>query len=137
MGKAPAQEKKRKRIKGTSYTSSTGLKNTPSQSAHHARTLHTKKLKKTDDGGFTVASSRGLSGVSVPNVSINDPRSTEEILESWISPSESFGWDEDYINSFIENDLRPPDQDPEQPTTANKPAIKGVCSDSLVCHARF
>lgn len=71
-------------------------------------------------------SSRGMSGASVPNISLNDPRSTEEILESWYEASDNYGWDEAYTSSFVEKDLRPPTEDPEITVGGSKPKVKGV-----------
>lgn len=81
-------------------------------------------MKKTEAGGFRIENSRGISGVSVPNVSMNDPRSTEEILDSWYEASDLYGWDEAYVNSFVDKNLQPPEQDPEVMT--GKSTDKGV-----------
>ncbi|KAJ3533340.1 hypothetical protein NMY22_g7373 [Coprinellus aureogranulatus] len=69
--------------------------------------LQTTKLKSTGAGGFKVCTSRGASGVTVPNVPVNDPRSTEEILDQWLEPAECYGWDEGYVSSFVEKDIPP------------------------------
>lgn len=119
------QEKKRKRIKGTSYTPDVISKNPSKNSASQARTLQTTKLKSIS-GGFRVASSRGISGVSVPNVDINDPRSTEDIIDSWFETPEEYGWDEAYVNGFVEKETVPPSQDPETAAQPTKSTGKGV-----------
>lgn len=135
MAKGVKDDRKKRRIKSSGYTPSGGLR-LPVQSSEHAvqeaRTLQTRKLKKTEAGGFRVASSTALSGLSVPNIAINDPRSTEEILDSWFAASESYGWDDGYVNSFVEKDVRPPDQDPELPAQTKAPQVKGVCGFDLV-----
>ena len=118
---------KKRKVKESCYAPSSHLRSPCDEVAGKSRTLQTRKLKKTETGGFKVVSSRGISGASVPNVDINDPRSTEEILESWFSGPDSYGWDEGYINSFVEKDLRPPEHDPEAATDARKPSGKGVC----------
>lgn len=114
------------RIKESAYTPTAHLRTPSKPSASDSRTLQTTKLKKTETGGFKLVSSRGISGLNAPNVCSNDPRSTEEILESWYDASKDYGWDEAYVKSFVEKDMRPPTQDPETTTEANKSPRKGV-----------
>ncbi|KAJ3531990.1 hypothetical protein NMY22_g7930 [Coprinellus aureogranulatus] len=115
MRASSVKEKGRKKlkIKGSAYTPVLSNERNAQASSSIARTLHTTKLKFSGDGVLKVCNSRGISSVAVPNVPINDPRSTEEILESWLSPSREYGWDAAYVNSFIEKDIRPPNRDPE------------------------
>ncbi|KAJ3516504.1 hypothetical protein NMY22_g14191 [Coprinellus aureogranulatus] len=114
-----SKSKKKAKIKGSSYTPGTCAQPTLENSAAVARTLQKTKLKSVGRGGFKLCSSRGVSGVAVPNVLANDPRSTEDILDGWYAGAENYGWDEAYVKSFMEKDMRPPDRDPEEPVTAN------------------
>ncbi|KAJ3550384.1 hypothetical protein NMY22_g526 [Coprinellus aureogranulatus] len=83
------------------------------ESAIDSRTLQTRKLKKAVSGGFKVVSSRGISGASIPNIPVNDPRSTEEILDSYYTVSDSYGWDEAYVDDLVDKNLSPVGEDPE------------------------
>ncbi|KAJ3510330.1 hypothetical protein NMY22_g16006 [Coprinellus aureogranulatus] len=115
----------RRKMKSSSYTR--GLYSTAAQehSAAVARTLPTSKLKTTGVGLFRVCNARTASGVAVPNVRVNDPRATEDILEDWLSKGNNYGWDEAYINSFVENDLPPPTEDPELVSKPTQTTGKG------------
>lgn len=124
---------KRKKIRETAYVPKTYV-NPSKQSGSDSRTLQTTKMKKADTGGFKILNSRGISSASVPNVSMNDPRSTEEILESWYDASDSYGWDEAYVKSFVDKDIKPPSEDPDMTTESGKAGVKGV---SLRVFARF
>ncbi|KAJ3529892.1 hypothetical protein NMY22_g8804 [Coprinellus aureogranulatus] len=120
----PKPSGRKKKIKSSTYTPG-DVDRRPSHSAAAARTLQTTKFKSCGQGKFKMCSSRGTSGVAVPNVAINDPRSTEEILDGWFSTSKNLGWDEAYVNSFVENDLVPPQCDPEVPSDAPQATSKG------------
>ncbi|KAJ3547243.1 hypothetical protein NMY22_g1724 [Coprinellus aureogranulatus] len=109
------KSQKKPKLKGSSYTPGSCAQPKLDNSAAVARTLQKTKLKANGQGGFKLCSSRGVSSVAVPNVPVNDPRSTEEILDGWYSGAKDYGWDEAYVNSLVENDLRPPDRDPEEP----------------------
>ncbi|KAJ3508321.1 hypothetical protein NMY22_g16650 [Coprinellus aureogranulatus] len=95
-------------------------KTTKRPKATLGRTLATSKLKKNDSGGFTVVNRRALSGAAIPNVVANDPRSAEEILDGWYSGLDDYGWDREYVDSFVEKDLPPPADDPEIAPQAEK-----------------
>ncbi|KAJ3525770.1 hypothetical protein NMY22_g10437 [Coprinellus aureogranulatus] len=125
------KSKKKPKIKGSSYIPGTCAQPKLENSAAITRTLQKTKLKSVGQGGFKLCSSRGLSGVAVPNIAVNDPRSTEDILEGWYSGAEAYGWDEAYVNSFVDKDMRPPDRDPEEPVTANS-ASKGSAYQDTV-----
>ncbi|KAF5332217.1 hypothetical protein D9611_008019 [Ephemerocybe angulata] len=76
------------------------------------------KLKSHEVGGFKVATKAAASGVCAPDVAVNDSRTTEEILASWIDAGEENGWDPAYMESFLERDLPPPMEDPEDETNS-------------------
>lgn len=118
---------KRTRLKLSSFTPATSSANLHSASV--ARTLPTAKHKSAANGRFKVHNARGVSGVAVPNVPINDPRSTEDLLDDWLAPCNDLGWDEGYVNSFVEKDIPPPKNDPEVPV---KPAQTGKGVSSLI-----
>ncbi|KAF6744519.1 hypothetical protein DFP72DRAFT_993376 [Ephemerocybe angulata] len=80
------------------------------------RSLQTTKLKTLEYGGFRVASKAAPSGVCAPDVAVNDSRTTEEILASWLDARDDNGWDPAYTESFLERDLPPPMEDPEDET---------------------
>ncbi|KAJ3530921.1 hypothetical protein NMY22_g8368 [Coprinellus aureogranulatus] len=124
MGKSSGSPKKRK-LKSSDYVPISHLQRPSNPETLNSRTLQSTKLKKSSTGGFKIVNTRGISGSSVPNGLVNDPQSTEEILASWYAVSEQYGWDEAYVNSFVEKDLMPPNQDPELTPDAEKPTAKG------------
>lgn len=124
-----SHNKKRARIKGSEYAPSgvSRPRKISSQANHPARTLLTTKLKKADDGKFTVVNRRNLSVANAPDIPVNDPRTTEQILEAWFVPADEYGWDEAYVNSFVEKSQRPPTEDPDDNKSKKQPG-KGVCT---------
>ena len=117
----------RRKARVLTFTPETRPERGPIQnSAAGARTLQTTKLKATGGGFFRVSSSRGHSGVTVPHVQINDPRTTEDILEEWFSSALNLGWDEGYVNSFVDRNLIPPTCDPDTPPQTTQTSRKGV-----------
>ncbi|KAF6758442.1 hypothetical protein DFP72DRAFT_1064583 [Ephemerocybe angulata] len=115
MPKAASSGKASKKLKMSVYIPATVQGPVPvgGSSTSTARTLQTTKLKTLTTGGFKIATLAALSGVHAPDVSINDHRTTEEILASWVSASEQNGWDRAYMESFLERDLAPPTEDTE------------------------
>ncbi|KAF5340022.1 hypothetical protein D9611_012449 [Ephemerocybe angulata] len=97
----------------STHTTPAGLQEGQSTSF---RSLQTTKLKSLQSGGFKVAKKAAASGVCAPNVTVNDSRTTEEILASWIDARDEHGWDPAYTESFLERDLLPPMEDPEDET---------------------
>lgn len=120
------QPSKKRKIKSSAYVPTSHLRSPGKRGPGESRTLQSTKLKKTELGGFKVVNTRGVSGVNVPNISINDPRTTEEILESFYSASEDYRWDEAYVNGFIDQEIEPPTQDPEAAAGFSATPKKGV-----------
>ncbi|KAF6741966.1 hypothetical protein DFP72DRAFT_994725 [Ephemerocybe angulata] len=126
-----SSKKKPSKIKMSTYTPSTLDAPPPvgGLSSSTSRTLQTTKLKSHALGGFKVAALAAPSGVHAPDVTVNDTRTTEEILASWATAGELNGWDRAYVDSFLENDLPPPMEDPEvsdEEPTRKRPKGQGA-----------
>ncbi|KAF6741037.1 hypothetical protein DFP72DRAFT_863318 [Ephemerocybe angulata] len=117
------RKSKKPKIKISTYTPTTleapYASNQPLGSS--SRTLQTTKLKYVPDAGFKLATKAAPSGLCAPDAALNDTRTTEEILGSWLDASEQNGWDPAYIDSFLEKDLLPPTEDPEADTSDDNP----------------
>ena len=126
-GEVADVQHRKKKSKVSTCTPKTSLERAPIQNTSEGtRTLQSTKLKAKGDGRFRLRTSRGTSGVAVPNVVVNDPRTTEEILDEWFSGVTNFGWDEGYVNSFVNKDLAPPTSNPDVPSQSTRTSRKGV-----------
>ncbi|KAF6752347.1 hypothetical protein DFP72DRAFT_850145 [Ephemerocybe angulata] len=124
MPKDGGKASKKSKIKISAYTPTTLDAPPPPLTdirASTSRTLQTTKLKSHTIGGFKLATQASASGMCAPDVKVNDSRTTEEILASWLDAGEEHGWDPAYIDSYLERDLRPPLSDPEESEGLSEP----------------
>ncbi|KAF6747272.1 hypothetical protein DFP72DRAFT_1075528 [Ephemerocybe angulata] len=122
MSKKPSAGKKKQKLMG--HLLIPGLSSSTSKGREGAgtRTLRTVKMKVSLAGGYKVCHTTQMSAVNVSNVPLNDSRTTEEILKAWLHATQAHGWEQGYVNSFLEHEQPPPEGDPE---TNPRPKVLG------------
>ncbi|KAF6755728.1 hypothetical protein DFP72DRAFT_990059 [Ephemerocybe angulata] len=113
MNRKPSAGKRKQKLAG--HLSIPGASSIPKKHDSAAsRTLRTLKMKANPQTGrYKVYHGTQMSTVNVPNVSMNDSRTTEEILKAWLLATQTHGWEQSYVDSFLDNEQRPPESDPE------------------------
>ena len=93
----------------------------PNPGAAVSSRLQTKNLKCVPGGGFRVGSHASSSTVN--QVRAESRPTVLDYLRRWSGIAFQNGWDQGYVDSFIEKQQPPPESDPE---TAGRPKGLGV-----------
>jgi hypothetical protein len=117
-------KKKKEKIKVTTHIPSLAIRQGPN-SAHLSTSVKVKKLKTTA-AGFKVTGSAFRSDVNTAIAAFTWKEtnlSNSQMDAVWDRVHQSAGWDQGYVDSFVNQDKLPPEADPELPKTNGK----GVC----------
>jgi hypothetical protein len=122
------ENKKKEKIKQATHVPSLAHRQGPGNPLTHA--VKVKKLKTTD-AGFRVNDTSFYSAINASIAAFTwreTDLSDSEMDVVWDRVHQSAGWDQGYVDSFVNQDKLPPENDPELPKAKTKG--KGVCSST-------
>ena len=86
-------------------------------------TLVINTLKAVRGGGYKVSGSTTFSGINTSCVP-EAPKSTVlDLLRAWNGVAKGNGWDQGYVDSFLELEELPPTHDPDLPGHSKEPGV--------------
>jgi hypothetical protein len=104
-----------------------------SQGRSVGTTITNTKLKAKGNGGFVVTGSTQFSGINTTRAPEIPKGTVLDLLQAWNRVALGNGWDQNYVNSFIENEDVPPTHDPDLPSRSREPGVRLSLSVSSRC----
>lgn len=126
MGRNQGGNSKKNKFKSTTRIPSLAILQGSSSTPHSLAAMKVKKLKSTG-AGFRVTDSAFRSDVNAVIAAFawkETHLSSSQLDAVWDRVHQSSGWDQGYVDSFVNQDKLPPEADPELPKTNGK----GVCT---------